>query len=211
MYVLKNRGREKGVFLRFPDNVMSEPMLSQSKLYEKVPQILERGGLVQIRTAGGQCATGFALACLKSFLNSAPGPPPLSLWISDEGLPYAPLVSQQGQIPLSRFLYVKVPSANEAWKVGIEATQTSLFAWIFLRPTKGCPVPLLRKLQLCSERTQTRLLLLMKEALPHWPLKFSTELTNDKEAHSFFGQFPVSEDTERSLLLPDTQSVSPTG
>lgn len=135
---------------------------------------LEKGGLSQILSLrGGSSKTRFALSCLRAYLGFSYGPPPLSIWISDEGLLYPPVLSSYW--PLSRFVLVKASSAKEVWTAGLEAVQSGLFDWVCLKASRGCEAAHLRKLQIQSERTESRVLLLPRQKLPHWPLKLSIE------------------------------------
>jgi hypothetical protein len=146
---------------------------------------LREGGLAQISSLPGGSRTRFALSCLASWL--APheeAPSSYSLFISDEGLLYPPAVVTQWKIPLAHLLLVKARDAPEVWRAGLEGVQTGLFAWIFLRPSRGCEAAHLRRLQLGAERTRTRVCLLTQARLPHWMMKARFEVENESTAHS---------------------------
>lgn len=134
----------------------------------------DKGGLVSLR---GGSKSYFALSCFEVLLKRLKGAPPFSVWIADEGFPYPPLLAQRWEIPLSRLLLVKVHSAPDTWKVGLEAIQTGLFKWVFLRPSSPCPASHLRKLQLASERLETQVFILSNADLPHWPIRVRCELS----------------------------------
>src|SRR4051812_23347267 len=70
------------------------------------------------------------------------------LWIADEGCLNADALHHQWRIPLYRLLLVQVKTAQDVWRVGLEAIQTGLFSWVFLRPSQACDTSHLRKLQL---------------------------------------------------------------
>jgi hypothetical protein len=93
------------------------------------------------------------------------------LWISDEGTLHAEAVHQQGEIPLSHLLVIQAPNAMEVWRTALEATQTGLFATIFLRASRPCSVAHLRKLQLVSQKMQCEVFIFSSYAVAHWTLK----------------------------------------
>lgn len=146
-------------------------------------RFFDLGGLAHVFSLPGGSKTEFAVSCLNSVLS--PLPPSekkgdtLSegyfLFASDEGFFYPlPLYHHPlGKQFLSRLLIVKISEAKDVWKVGLEATQTGLFRFVFLRPSQTCQVPFLRKLQLAAERTQSRVLLLSQQEIPHWLLQAS--------------------------------------
>lgn len=138
-----------------------------------------KGGLISLR---GGSKSDFALSCFEALLKRLIGAPPFSVWIADEGFPYPPLLQQRWEIPLSRLLMVKVPKATDTWKVCLEAIQTGLFKWIFLRPSSPCPASHLRKLQLASERLETQVFILSNDELPHWPIKIRCELSYEQNS-----------------------------
>ena len=137
---------------------------------------LERGGLAQIFSLKGGSRTWFALSCLGQFLKNHTGDPPLSLWVSDDSELYPEAIHHYWGIPLSRVLLIKTPSSEDAWKVSVDAVQTGLFAWVFLKTDRAGEARVLRKLQILSEKTQTKVLLLCQAKLPHWTLKTSVEV-----------------------------------
>jgi hypothetical protein len=171
---------------------------------------LEKGGLAQITSSPGGSKTWFALACLTQFLKSYHGDPPLSLWISDEGTLYPGSLILQ-DIPLSRFLMVKVMTSSDAWKISLEAMQSGLFAWILLRTRKPCVPVHLRKLQLCAERNRNRMLLLCPAKIPHWTLKAFVAVNppRNSHAHSLFSKSVPPNHLRRSLLFPHTENFCP--
>jgi hypothetical protein len=141
---------------------------------------LDLGGLAHIRSHPGGSKTSFALSCLGAFfdplspsLESATAVEAYYLFIADEGFLYPGVLAYQWKIPLSRLVLAKVPDPNEVWRVGLEAIQTGLFSWVFLRPSRACPANHLRKLQLSAERTQSRVFLLSNLKLPHWMFKIN--------------------------------------
>lgn len=153
--------------------VISKGAVLSSHFYNLA--LLARGGLAQVTSHPGGSTTRFALSCLSSFLEKSEGDPslsiPLSLWISDEGSLYPAGLKEQGPVLLSRILLIQVNSPQEVWRVGLESVQTGLFDWVLLRPSRPCPLPFLRKLQLSSERMRSRVLILTRNKLPHWTLK----------------------------------------
>jgi len=137
---------------------------------------LREGGLAQVTSFNGGSKTWFALTCLSTFLENHHGDPPLSLWISDEAYLYPETIYSRSKIPLSRLLFVKVDVGKEAWRVTLESVQTGLFLWVLLR-TQASPAPaFLRKLQLCAEKSKTRVMILSQTRLPHWTLKTSVDV-----------------------------------
>jgi hypothetical protein len=172
---------------------------------------LEKGGLAQITSSPGGSKTWFALACLGQFLKSYQGDPPLSLWISEEGLLYPESVILQG-IPLSRLLMVKVMTSSEAWKIALEAMQTGLFAWLLLRTAKPCLPAHLRKLQLCAEQNQSRMLLLSQASIPHWTLKAFVAVNDSRTnsyAHSLFSKQFTANFLQRGLSFAYAEDFCP--
>jgi hypothetical protein len=148
--------------------------MEQTKLSEKFV------GLAQVTSLQGGSRTQFAISCLDAFLQVDP-PSPTSaengyfVFISDEGSLYPPALAQK-KIPLFRMLLVKTQDALSTWQASLEAIQTGLFEWIFLRPSKPCSPGYLRKLQLAAEKNHSRVLILSQEKLPHWLLKTSLEI-----------------------------------
>lgn len=93
-----------------------------------------------------------------------------AVFISDEGVLYAPALSHY-QIPLSQFLIIQTPHAPQTWKTALEAAQSDLFKWIFLRTSKPCDSSFLRKLQLASKKHDLKIFLFSNAPLPHWFFK----------------------------------------
>jgi len=93
-----------------------------------------------------------------------------AVFISHEGVLYPPALSQY-QIPLSRFLIIQTPNSQQTWKTALEAAQSNLFQWIFLRTSQPCESSFLRKLQLASEKYQIKIFLFSNALLPHWFFK----------------------------------------
>ena len=145
------------------------------------PNLLEKGGLFHVSSPRGG-STRFALSCLNLFLETVD--PPLSpcrahyLWIADEGFLYPVALPFHCRTPVSRWLLVKARDPTETWKIALEAIQTGLFGFVFLRPSRSCDATHLRRLQLSSERTQTRIFLLGNLRFPHWVIKHSFEVIN---------------------------------
>jgi hypothetical protein len=135
-------------------------------------------GLAQVTSLPGGSKTHLAFECLSVSLKADPPAPSQSLtaqttdfiFISDEGTVYPPALNALG-IPLSKVLTVKTETSQQVWKTGLEAIQTGLFSFVFLRPSKPCTTPDLRKLQLCAERKKNKVLVLSDHKLPHWTLK----------------------------------------
>ena len=147
---------------------------------------LESGGLAQIVSLKGGSRTWFALSCLGHFLDTHTGDPPLSLWLSNEGELYPEAIQQYWNIPLSRMLLIRAPSTEEVWRTALDAVQTGLFAWIFLKTERSGQSAQMRKLQLAAEKTKTRILILCQARIPHWNLKASIQVTPeiaDSHAH----------------------------
>lgn len=95
------------------------------------------------------------------------------VFISDEGILYPPAL-QKWQIALSHFLMIQTKNAHQAWKAALEAVQTGVFRWVFLRPSQPCETAQLRKLQIESEKQKTSVFLFSKSKLPHWFFKKRT-------------------------------------
>jgi hypothetical protein len=130
-------------------------------------------GLIQVTTLPGGSRTHLAFECLSHALQVDPPASSLSpyfIFISDEGVLYPPALNLFS-IPLSRFLMVKTPDSPSAWNTALEALQTGLFAFIFLRPSKLCHSSQLRRMQLLSEKLKAKVFLLSAEKLPHWTIK----------------------------------------
>jgi len=134
-------------------------------------------GLAQVTSLPGGSKTHLAFECLSVSLKADPPAPthfegqtPYFIFISDEGTIYPPALKVLG-IPLSRVLTVKTDSSDQVWKTGLEAIQTGLFSFIFLRPSKTCPTANLRKLQLWAERKKSKVFVLSDHSLPHWTIK----------------------------------------
>lgn len=130
-------------------------------------------GLFLFRPHRGEPGTAFALQCLKtqelgSSLSS--NNTDYGIFISDEGSLYPPAL-QKWQISLSNFLMIYTDTALQTWKATLEAIQTGLFRWVFLRTSKPCDGIHLRKLQLESEKKNTSVFLFSKAPLPHWFFK----------------------------------------
>ena len=120
----------------------------------------------------------------------SPSPPPPSpssqeeaegegyyFWASDGGSLYPEALYHFWQIPLSHLCLVCPPTPQEVWRVGLEAIQTGLFGWVFLRPSLPCHPSHLRKLQLHAEKTRTRVLLFSENKLPHWMCTLNVEVS----------------------------------
>jgi hypothetical protein len=135
-------------------------------------------GLAQVTSLPGGSKTHLAFECLSISLKADP-PAPTTTWdavhsyfifISDEGTVYPPALNALG-IPLSKVLTVKTQNSDEVWKTALEALQTGLFSFVFLRPSKICSTSDLRKLQLWAERKKAKVFVLSDHPLPHWTLK----------------------------------------
>ncbi|MFM8314559.1 MAG: hypothetical protein ACKOA8_09765 [Deltaproteobacteria bacterium] len=134
-------------------------------------------GLAQVTTLPGGSKTHLAFECLSVSLKADP-PAPSNLensltyfiFISDEGTIYPPSLNALG-VPLSRVLSVKTETSEQVWRTGLEAIQTGLFSFVFLRPSKPCSTVVLRKLQLWSERKKIKVFVLSDHKLPHWMFK----------------------------------------
>ena len=135
-------------------------------------------GLAQVTSLPGGSKTHLAFECLSVSLKADPPAPaknlealtPYFIFISDEGTIYPPALKVLG-IPLSRVLTVKTETSDQVWKTGLEAIQTGLFSFVFLRPSKTCPTASLRKLQLWAERKKSKVFVLSDHSLPHWTIK----------------------------------------
>jgi len=134
-------------------------------------------GLAQVTSLPGGSKTHLAFECLSVSLKADPPAPthldgqtPYFIFISDEGTIYPPALKVLG-IPLSRVLTVKTETSDEVWKTALEAIQTGLFSFVFLRPSKTCPTASLRKLQLWAERKKNKVFVLSDHSLPHWTIK----------------------------------------
>ena len=134
-------------------------------------------GLAQVTSLPGGSKTHLAFECLSVSLKADPPAPALHenfstyfIFISDEGTIYPPALNALG-VPLTRVLSVKTNSSEEVWKTGLEALQTGLFSFVFLRPSKVCSTSTLRKLQLCSEQKKSKVFVLSDHKLPHWMFK----------------------------------------
>jgi hypothetical protein len=135
-------------------------------------------GLAQVTSLPGGSKTHLAFECLSVSLKADPPAPASSfegqtsyfIFISDEGTIYPPALKVLA-IPLSRVLTVKTETSDQVWKTGLEAIQTGLFSFVFLRPSKTCPTASLRKLQLWAERKKSKVFVLSDHSLPHWTLK----------------------------------------
>ncbi|MFM8270164.1 MAG: hypothetical protein ACKN9V_08250 [Pseudomonadota bacterium] len=144
-------------------------------LAKKQPCFSPEAGLFLFRPHRGEPSTAFALQCLKTQgLGSSLSPTSTDygVFISEEGTLYPPAL-QKWQINLSQFLIIRTDTALQTWKSALDAIQTGLFRWIFLRTSKPCDVTHLRKLQLESERKKTSVFLFSKAQLPHWFFKKS--------------------------------------
>lgn len=144
-------------------------------LAKKQPFFSPEAGLFLLRPQRGEPGTAFALQCLKTQeLGSSLSPTitDYGVFISEEGTLYPPAL-QKWQISLSQFLIIRTNTALQTWKSALEAVQTGLFRWIFLRTSKPCDVTHLRKLQLESERKNASVFLFSKAQLPHWFFKKS--------------------------------------
>lgn len=134
---------------------------------------LSEFGLYLFRPHREEPNTAFALQCLpKQELGSSlpPFKKEYCVFISDQGCIYPPAL-QKWQISLSQFLIIQTDTARQVWKVTLEALQTGLFRWIFLRPSQSCPVSHLRRLQIESKKRKTSIFLFSKAPLPHWFFK----------------------------------------
>jgi len=144
-----------------------------NSLTENQASFSPEAGLFLFRPHRGEPSTAFALQCLKTQeLGSSHSSPHLSygVFISEEGLLYPPAL-QKWQISLSRFLMIHTDTALHTWKAALEALQTGLFRWIFLRTSKPCDATHLRKLQLECKRKSASVFLFSKAQLPHWFFK----------------------------------------
>lgn len=140
-------------------------------------------GLIQLNNHPGGSRTHFAVSCLNAFIQADP-PSPTSaengyfVFISDEGSLYPPALLER-KVPLQRVLLIKTKQAIETWTAAIEAVQTGLFSWIFLRPSQACPQGQMRKLQLLAEKTKARVLVFPSQKLPHWMFKANLEIKHE--------------------------------
>lgn len=164
-------------------------------LIRTLSEKLLRGGLAQISSLKGGARTWFALSCLGYSLKQQPADPPLSLWISHEGVLYPEPLYYYWRIPLARFLQVSAPGPPDVWRLGLESVQTGLFEWVFLRTEQACHSTFLRKLQLAAERTETRVLILCQKNLAHWTLKSHLQLEGE-DANSILPKSVIA-DLER--------------
>jgi hypothetical protein len=140
-------------------------------------------GLFLFNPRRGEPCTSSALKCLQKQELGSPLPSfkkEYSIFISDEGTLYPPAL-QKWQIPLSQFLLIKTNGAMQSWKTTLEALQTGLFRWVFLRPSKPCDFVQLRKLQLEAEKRKASVFLFSQAKLPHWLFKKRLELTQPLE------------------------------
>jgi len=153
--------------------------------FRKGADFMEKGGLAQVHSPKGLPRLGFTLSLLKDHKGSVQAWETFFLWVSDEGYLFPETLSQRFHFPLQQLVLAKVPTALDVWKVALEATQSGLFGWIFLRPSRGCPPAFLRKLQLHSERMRSRIIILCPEKLPHWLLKTSWELEESNVEQAF--------------------------
>ena len=201
-------------------------VIAKSKDIGRLPSFLAQGGLVQATSLRGGSRTRLALSYLEASVVTASGPesepadppPPLYasdvaekktggafyLWVADEGVLYAEALHERWKIPLYRLLMVKVPEAGEVWRVGLEAVQTGLFGWVFLRASRACGTAQLRKLQLCAEKARCRVFLLNESKLPHWTLKASIEAEDD--TNPVLEELRYSSFLRRGLLPLDAKS-----
>lgn len=146
-------------------------------------------GLIQLNNHPGGSRTQFALSCLNAFVQSDP-PSPTSgtsgyyIFISEGGSLYPPALLEK-KVPLSRMLLVKTQEAKETWRAAIEAVQTGLFSWIFLKPSKGCGQGQIRKLRLLADKAKTRVLVFPSERLPHWMFKMNLEISHEHATTDF--------------------------
>lgn len=137
-------------------------------------------GLIQLTSHQGGSRTQFAISCLDAAIQVEPPSPTLGetgyfAFISDEGSLYPPALLEK-KIPLHRMLFVKTKEALEVWRAAVEAVQTGLFSWVFLRPSRPCSTAQLRKLQLLSEKNKTKVFVFPSQKLPHWMFKASLEV-----------------------------------
>lgn len=114
-----------------------------------------------------QTTEGGTFSAVQSFSTS---PKHYAVFISDEGVLYPPALSHY-EIPLSQFLIIQTPHPQQTWKTALEAAQSDLFQWIFLRTSKACDSSFLRKLQLSSKKFQLKIFLFSNAPLPHWFFK----------------------------------------
>lgn len=168
----------------------------------KLCSALEPGGLAQLIALPGGSKTQFAFGLSaqdRSTKRPEAGPPFPScraeaerrriapkqsedgffFWASDQGTLYPESLYHRWGVDPHRLLLVTLPEASDVWRVGLEAVQTGLFAWAFLRPSRGTSVAHLRKLQLEAEKTGTRVLLLLEQKLPNWMCRFSYAVDNE--------------------------------
>ncbi|NBX92805.1 MAG: hypothetical protein EB120_02965 [Proteobacteria bacterium] len=140
-------------------------------------------GLFLFNPHRGEPCTSSALKCLQKQELGSPLPSlkqEYSVFISDEGTLYPPAL-QKWQIPLSRFLLIKTDGATQTWKASLEALQTGLFRWVFLRPSQPCNFVQVRKLQLEAEKRKASVFLFSKAKFPHWLFKKRLESTSSLE------------------------------
>ena len=153
---------------------LSSPFSSLDKNREQIQSFNQQFfGLAQVTTLPGGSKTQLAFECLSYSLQAdPPDPSPYFIFISDLGMVYPPAL-QALAIPLSRILLVKTPNADSVWKTTLEALQTGLFSFIFLRPSGLCSTQFLRKLQLSTEKAHAKVFILSDLKLPHWNLRAS--------------------------------------
>lgn len=115
-------------------------------------------------------------------LHSAPLPPlaptwkeakEYAVWISDTGVLNAEAFHQLECFPLQNLIVAYPPEPRDVWRIGLEAIQSGLFRWAFLKVSEGCEPSFLRKLQLASEKIHCRTFILCARPLPHWLFRFS--------------------------------------
>lgn len=155
------------------------------------------GGLAQIL---GPNKTSMALDCVFEQQKESD----FLFWISDEGWLYPPSL----RIDLNRLILVKAPHAREVWRTALEAVQTGLFGWVFLRPSQACQASTLRKFQLSAERTQTRVFILPPLKLPHWVFKISVNSDEQSYANPLSQRISGESSVQRSNLSSHTQALS---
>jgi len=154
--------------------------------------------LVQVVSAGAaKTQTAFSRALQKSQKEET-----YFFWVSDEGVLNADALHHRWQVPLSRLLMVKARDAPEVWRIGLEAIQTGLFGFLFLRASSPCQSAQLRKLQLVAEKMRSEVFLLTPRPLPHWTLKETIEV----HAHSVLQKQQTPSGFRGKLFRPDSES-----
>ncbi len=177
-------------------------MSSLSRNYPAISRASRKGGLRQVVSkAGGSKTEGAFFTALRTSTDED-----YFLWIADGGELYAEALLHDWTLPLSRLLQVKARDAPEAWRVALEATQTSLFRFVFLRVSIPCAVAQLRKFQLVAEKNRCDVFLLTPAPLPHWTLRETIEV--GPHADPLRPQSPAAPSFRGKLLFDHAESVS---